>query len=279
MTTIPSRPAIRTLILTPTTRPTAELAAAVQGVPDLHVLGLGGSVAHALAQVSALRPELVIVQLDRDSPRPVSTLEQLARAVPALVLCAPDRGDAALAFDVGAVDFWVAGRERASLPRTIGRLRAHQHAEREARIGRRVIEAARRRDAEGARGRIALRSDGLMVMVDPAAIQHLESVGNYVRVVHAAGPTVVRCTLEALTAKLGPDFIRIHRSHVVPADRVRALRPSRNRREVVLTDGTTLPLGRRYAAGVAQRLASGPAGSPRDFAIASIISRIGQPPV
>jgi DNA-binding LytR/AlgR family response regulator len=278
MSSIPSRPAVRTLIFSAGGRPPDELVAAVRGARDLQLLDASGTSANALERVRALRPELVIVQLDRDSPRAAMPLEQLARLVPALVLSTPDRGDAALAFDVGALDFWIAGREQAGLSRTIARLHAHQHAEREARIGRKVIEAVRRRDTQAGHGRIALRSDGMMVMVDPSTIQHLESVGNYVRVVHAAGPTVVRCTLEALAARLGPAFIRIHRSHVVAADRVRALHTSRNGREVLLTDGTSVPLGRRYAAGVEQSLSHGHARNARAFTMESIIGSLAQTP-
>ena len=98
----------------------------------------------------------------------------------------------------------------------------------------------------------------MVVLVDPGTIHHLDSVGNYVRVVHASGPTNVRCTLEALAARLGDSFARVHRSHVVPLHRVQALRTSRNVREVVMSDGSTIPLGRRYAALVERRLSEGP---------------------
>lgn len=249
---------VRTLLIAAAGVRTAELVSAVRDCRDLLLLEVAPADPRAPAVARALGPDLVILCFNHDVPMAPSVLEDLARVSQAPVLCASDPAAAAVAFDVGALDFWLTGRERASVSRTVGCIRAQQHAAREARIGRRVIEAVKRRDAQGGRRRIALRSEGMMVMVDPLTIQHIEAVGNYVRLVHSGGSTVVRCTLEALTERLGPSFIRVHRSHVVPIERVRALRISRNRREVLLTDVMAVPLGRRYAALAEQRLAMNP---------------------
>ncbi len=233
--------------------------------------------------LDALQPDIVVVQLDGSMAAARGRLEEIARISPALVIASPLRSDAAMAFDVGAIDFWPEDHAREALSRTLGRVRARQHLIRDARIGRRLSEILTRRSGTPGRGRVALRSDGMIVLVDPDTIHRIDAVGNYVRVVHAAGPTIVRCTLEALATRLGGSFVRVHRSHVVPIDRIRAVRTSRNRRDVVLADSTTVPLGRRYAAGLEQQLSNAPARIPQVLAaveslIGGLDPREGEPP-
>ncbi|WP_421785247.1 LytR/AlgR family response regulator transcription factor [Hyphobacterium sp.] len=59
---------------------------------------------------------------------------------------------------------------------------------------------------------------------------------------------LVRTTLSELEEKLDArDFIRIHRSHIVPAQRIRELRnATRYRHQVQLDDGTVFPVGKTY---------------------------------
>ncbi|WP_420430793.1 LytR/AlgR family response regulator transcription factor [Hyphobacterium sp.] len=58
----------------------------------------------------------------------------------------------------------------------------------------------------------------------------------------------VRVTLSELEEKLdGREFIRIHRSHIVPAQRIKELRnATRHRYQVQLDDGSILPVGKTY---------------------------------
>lgn len=59
---------------------------------------------------------------------------------------------------------------------------------------------------------------------------------------------LVRATLLELEEKLDErDFIRIHRSHIVPAQRIRELRnATRHRHQVQLDDGSIFPVGKTY---------------------------------
>jgi two-component system LytT family response regulator len=262
MTPTTNPAAVRTVLARPSGASIAELAAVLHGTSDLAVIAAVSEISNPHAGFKALVPDLVIVQLDRDVEALRPALETLARSVPAVVLRSANPADASLAYDVGAVDFWIAGQERVVLARTVSRVRGRLQAAREARIGRRVLDAVRRRQSHVSSHRLPLRSEGMMVMVDPCAIRRLEAVGNYVRVLHGDESVVIRHTLEALAARLGDAFLRVHRSHVVPIDRIRAIRSWRNHREVVLTDGATVPLGRRYSALVERRLSSAPPAGP-----------------
>jgi two-component system LytT family response regulator len=63
----------------------------------------------------------------------------------------------------------------------------------------------------------------------------------------------VRQPLAALEARLDPDrFVRVHRSAIVRADRVREVREA----TLVMLDGVEIPLSRRRAARVKEQLRS-----------------------
>lgn len=96
---------------------------------------------------------------------------------------------------------------------------------------------------------IEVRDGARTVWVRPEEIVSAEAAANYVELTTAAGPLLQRATLVAMEARLGPAFVRIHRSRLVRRDAVRELRglPSGDF-ELVLTDGRTLTGSRRYRA-------------------------------
>ncbi len=262
MLSTPTPSVLRTVIVAMGEADTAELGRTLASSNGLLVVATLTNASTAPRVLRGLEVDVVVVALDPAMAPPRGILDELGHLSAALVLCSPSRADAARAFEVGAIDFWTTGREGETLARTVGRVRALQRTVWDARIGRRVIENLR--PGGGAFGvtRVALRSEGMMVLVAPDTIRTLEAVGNYVRVVHASGPTLVRSTLGALARQLGDRFIRVHRSHVVPFDRIRALRRSRSGRDVVLDDGSTVPLGRRYVARLERRLSNAPVYDP-----------------
>jgi two-component system LytT family response regulator len=89
---------------------------------------------------------------------------------------------------------------------------------------------------------------------------------NYYAALHAAGKRhLVRESLTSLASRLGPlDFVRVHRSAIVNARRVREVRNGSDLTTVVLYDGTVLQVSRRRRASLAaalRRMASAVASS------------------
>lgn len=83
----------------------------------------------------------------------------------------------------------------------------------------------------------------------------IEAKGNYVEVHSGARHHLVRETMASLEARLDPArFVRVSRSSIVNADRVRELQPMFNGDfVVVLRDGTKVAGSRRYR-GALERL-------------------------
>lgn len=107
-----------------------------------------------------------------------------------------------------------------------------------------------RAGADGGRAaeRLLVRRDGRERFLEVARIDRIEAEGNYVRIHAGEDRFFERRTLKSLQAQLDPSrFLRVHRSHVVQVDRIDRIEPRfKGGYEVVLRDGTRLPLSRTY---------------------------------
>lgn len=85
----------------------------------------------------------------------------------------------------------------------------------------------------------------------PSQIDWVRAAGNYVEL-HGCGRTLLhRSPLGAVEAALAPHgFVRAHRSALVRRDRIARLRQG----ELLLADGTRLPVGKRYRAALVEIL-------------------------
>ena len=114
------------------------------------------------------------------------------------------------------------------------------------RIGAEAQPAGRERS-------ILVKQDYNNVRILLADILYIEAMVGYVKIFMEDGTcNISRVILKNIGAQL-PDseFIRIHRSFIVAKSKVRSF----SKREVVLKNGRTLPVGRLYASNVAEALA------------------------
>jgi two-component system LytT family response regulator len=96
--------------------------------------------------------------------------------------------------------------------------------------------------------RIVVKDRDRVLFIDVGDIDWIGADGDYVRI-HASGKShLVRDTMAAMEQRLDPAaFVRIHRSAIVNASRIKELRPYSSREyAVILRDGTRLRLSRRY---------------------------------
>jgi two-component system LytT family response regulator len=117
-------------------------------------------------------------------------------------------------------------------------------------IGVKALPAVRAID------RIAVKTGGRVLILRVHEVDWIEANRDYVALHVGAKEWLVREPISALEHRLAPSgFVRIHRSTLLNADRVRELVPlSRGEFTVILFDGTELKLSRNYR-GSLERLA------------------------
>jgi two-component system LytT family response regulator len=106
--------------------------------------------------------------------------------------------------------------------------------------------------------RLPIKANGRIIILRLAEVDWIEADGDYVSV-HAGGKIwLMRETIAAVELKLAlSGFVRIHRSTLVNAERVKELRPrDKGEYTVVLNDGTELKLTRNYRGSVERLIGS-----------------------
>ena len=100
--------------------------------------------------------------------------------------------------------------------------------------------------------RLPIKVNGRIVVIRVADIDWIEADRDYVSVNVAGKSWLMRETIATLELRLAlSGFVRIHRSTLVNAERVKELRPlDKGEYSVVLNDGTELKLTRHYRASV-----------------------------
>jgi two-component system, LytTR family, response regulator len=237
---------MRTLIVGGGSRHGAFVRRQLEMCGDVQILGSCGDGRAALDDLHALRPDLVILDIDLPCGGGERVLEAVARE-PAtqVVVLAESPAHAARAFAAEAVDYVVlpadAARVRQSVARARTALAARRRPTRPARwsVGRGV---------DGFVRHLAAFQDGRHRIVASSEIDWIEAAANYALVHAGADVHRIRETLRSLERKLNPqEFMRVHRSAIVRLDRIAAVEPlPGGELEIELKYGTLLRVGRTY---------------------------------
>lgn len=185
-----------------------------------------------MRRISEWKPDLVLLDIEMNGTSGI----ELARQLPSsccLIFTTAYAHYALDGFEVNAVDFlhkpYFYERFNRAMQKAEQWLRMHDLLQ--------VSESATRK--------MILKSEYKNVTVFVDAILYIESIDNYVKVHLADGTSVLsKIPLHAVEEQLPQgEFIRIHRSYIVPRCRVAGF----SRSEVTLTKSAkTLPIGKKY---------------------------------
>ncbi len=220
----------------------------LQEEPQIEIIGEVGDGKNAVRAIRRNRPDLVLLDIQLPEMAGFEIVASLdPEHMPAIVFVTAYEQFAVRAFKIHAVDYLLKPVEPARLHEALTRVRKLNSEEGD--IRQRVLDlmqdVGRRR---GAQDRIAVKTDGDVVILKLAEIDWAESAGSYV-CFHTAGQThISRQTMQqAEQDLLRHNFIRIHRSTIVNLDRVKKLKSLPfGEYAVELRDGTTLPISRGY---------------------------------
>lgn len=205
--------------------------------PDLEVVGEAADGREAVARIDELEPDIVFL----DIQMPLKTgLEVLAEVThqPAVIFTTAHDRYAVAAFELAAVDY---------LLKPFGAARLAAAVER-ALSGKDRGSAGRAAEAmeSGRVDRLFVRDRGRIVPIPAADIVRLEARDDYVAI-HAGGRShLMHITMNELEKRLDPArFLRIHRTHMVNLDHLRAMEPFDGTRLMIeMRDGTKLMASR-----------------------------------
>lgn len=199
--------------------------------PDVKLVGSCADADAAELAIAAHKPDLVLLDIDMPGRNAFDLLERLPPDGGSAVVFATAHAEFAIrAFRVQALDYLLKPVDAADLREALNRA------------------WARRRGGEDAPAYLVLRERDGTTVLSMAAIDWIESAGNYV-CIRADGRThIYRETLARLEARLDPSrFQRVHRSRIVNIARIVRLLPLCNGdHKLILQDGTELGLSRTW---------------------------------
>jgi two-component system, LytTR family, response regulator len=210
--------------------------------PDAEIVGECGDAESALEAIRTLKPNLLLLDVQMPGTTGLGLLERLGPEVrPAIVFITAFDEFAVEAFAVEAVDYLLKPFDHARLTQALAKARTF--------LKRRDDAVARPSEMPPVYlDRIAVKSVGRTVFVSTAAVDWIETAGNYLCLHTGKEAQLVRETMNQIEAKLDPrQFVRIHRSTIVRIEAVREITPLFNGdQSVILTDGTKVVLSRSY---------------------------------
>jgi two-component system LytT family response regulator len=239
----------RTRVLIAEDEPLAAeaLAAWVAEMPQLELAATCGDGESALAQIRALQPGLVLMDIQMPGLTGLQVLRALAEDEgprPAVIFTTAYDEHALAAFELHAVDYLLKpfARERF--------VEAVEHA----------LQAGGRGDAAGAAEalerpagepmtRVLVRDQGKIFPLQVETIETLRSDTKYTALTCRGRQFLVRLPITAFEQRLDPArFLKLHRSCIVNLDFVESMVPDENSQLVVqMTDGTRITANREVS--------------------------------
>jgi two-component system LytT family response regulator len=213
----------------------------------------------AVAAIHRHRPDLVFLDVQMPGKTGFDVISAIADIQrPHIVFVTAYDTFALRAFEVHALDYLLKPVNEERFDAALARVReAMSHATDNA-IVQRIrqaaadLQVATSPSKASAVDRLPIKVNGHIIVIRVAEIDWIEADRDYVSV-HVGGKAwLMRETIAAVELRLAlSGFVRIHRSALVNAERVKELRPQdKGEYTVVLNDGTKLKLTRHYRASV-----------------------------
>ena len=260
-----SRP-LRVLIVDDEPLARRGVRARLARLPGIEIVAECAGGHEAIASIRRLAPDVVFLDVQMPETDGFAVVREVGpERMPLVVFVTAYDAHALRAFEAHAADYLLKPIDDERFLRAVERARARAAERRAADVVRRlsaVLAAVGAGDAPAAapppeHGRILVRDRGRVLILDPDEIDWVEAERDYV-CLHVRGRRhLLRETMGAMEDRLASSrFVRVHRSYLVNAARVRELRPVGREYAAVLRDGTELKVSRGYLPGLQDALAA-----------------------
>ncbi|HZP68166.1 MAG TPA: LytTR family DNA-binding domain-containing protein [Rudaea sp.] len=255
---------IRTLIVDDEPLARRGLELRLKRHADIDIVGEAGNGREAFRAISALRPDLMFLDVQMPGVDGFGLLRALpASMLPLTVFVTAFDQYALAAFAASALDYLLKPVEDTRLDQAVDRARAqfaarsaNDNCERLLKLLANLSQTPDLRLDDALNGdfdapqpdKLAIRDGQRIVRVDVDAIRWIDAAGDYMCVHTAEATHVLRGTMHELEERLDPQrFQRVHRSTIVNLARVKELRPHQNGEFFLILDsGHEIKLSRSY---------------------------------
>lgn len=216
----------------------------------VEVVGEAFNGVQALERIRALKPDLVLLDIQMPGLDGFEVLEELTEDERPLVVFVTAYDQYSLqAFAVHAVDYLLKPPAAADLRLALERARLLVAGRQQREAARKLNELLEDVEAKRPRShRFVIREGERTLFLKAEDVEAIEATGNYMHLHIGRASHMIRETLATLETKLeAARFIRAHRSWMVNTEKIREVRPGAKGIYVVVTHGgTEVPVSRSY---------------------------------
>lgn len=217
--------------------------------PDLEVVGECGDGSSAVQKILDLTPDLVFLDVQMPGLDGFDVLRALPiERLPSVIFLTAYEKYALDAFDVHALDYVLKPIDDERFDRAVNRARNHAYTTSQRLLVQHMLDVLDHRSTKYL-NRFTVKNGRRIQVVQVEDIELITAAGDYAEL-HTHGHVhLLRESLTVLEQRLDPIlFIRIHRSRIIRADRIRELQPLENGDYMVtLLDGSQHRASRNYA--------------------------------
>jgi two-component system LytT family response regulator len=211
----------------------------LRGQPGVEVVGTSGDGVEAAKAIRALRPDLVFLDIQMPGMTGLQVVAAVgAEKMPATIFVTAYDRHAIQAFEVAAVDYLVKPFDDERFAQALARARERIRLREVERVTRRLLSALGDDPGPGNRAAVPgpathppaypesvpVESRGRVEHVPVGAIDAIVARGPYAELRVGGQAHLVRERMQALEGRLDPArFVRVHRSAIVPLDRIESL--------------------------------------------------------
>jgi two-component system LytT family response regulator len=244
---------IRTLIVDDEPLGRGGISARLQNEADIEIIGECANGRLAVAAIRQYSPDLLFLDVQMPGMSGFEVLQTAgADAVPVVIFVTAFDEYALRAFEVHALDYLLKPIDDERFRLALQRARTHLRQKTESALGQRLTSLLSSLSSNNSllpktRERFVIKSSGRISFIKAEEVDWIEAVGDYARLHVGKQAHLIRETMSALATELDARFLRIHRSLIVNAERIKELHPLFNGEyNVILRDGTELKSSRSY---------------------------------
>jgi two-component system LytT family response regulator len=254
---------VRTIIADDEQLARQKLRLLLDSEPEVKVIAECQNGGQTLSAIRSCRPDLLLLDIQMPDLDGFQVLSEVSPAdMPVVIFTSAYDQYAIRAFEAHALDYLLKPFDQDRLHQALERARFELWKAKDREITNRLLELLSRVDSKKQPApefdsRLVIKTKGRIVFLNLDEIDWMEASANYVRLNVGKESYLFRETMSRISARLNPNrFIRIHRSVIVNAGKIKELIPVNSGEYiVVLISGKELSCSRGYRANVQHMIA------------------------
>ena len=217
---------------------------------DVQIVAECYGVEDTLKALETYRPDLLLLDIEMEGGSGFDVLRSVPTSeLPIVIFTTAYDSYALQAFEAQALDYLLKPFDQERLHRALERAKAELVKSAKGNLNENLVTLLSQARKPQRDNRLIIKSGGRVVFIQLDEIDWIEAAANYVRL-HVAGKNayLFRESIGRMADKLdSAQFIRIHRSFIVNASKIKELQPCNNGEFMVsLRNGKELPCSRFY---------------------------------